>query len=263
LLELDLADISSFSFKDIEDLKSQFKQLKLQFKQLKQKQGDSAWIFAKAEHDNFATIDAVLFKVSSTEPRVIGLQLTVAAAIHYVNETGILHLAELCDLFEPTVNCNAELWFLEPEACLHSNFGFTSLQAIIGKATNSQSNKKRKTNNPDCWDPAVRAVEQFIAIAVFVNASEVGIQTKHACAVREKLVEALGRACDPATRNQVDTVVDEPTLRTWISTVNISCQLARCNKEFGSMVLEDLEEDKQRLRDEFNYNVDKSHEVGD
>jgi hypothetical protein len=54
-------------------------------------------VLAKAIHDNFIAVDAILVVMTKDTATVVGLQMTVAQSRHDLKEKGVMDLADAAD----------------------------------------------------------------------------------------------------------------------------------------------------------------------
>lgn len=197
----------------------------------------------KAKNDNNTAIDGVLIR---RDPfRLTGLQLCVSQASHPVQAKGVIELQKLGSDLANIVRQTSlvELWFLQPEECLLSDFCFVSRQAL--EFTNAQSNRKEPTakklkssNNPDVWPEAVVQVVQRVVVPVFKKAAQA--DTPHADIVA-KLSSAVSQARGKS--GETAEVGREPRLRTRVWTVKVARLLSKKFSEVFPTLIEDLSKD--------------------
>jgi hypothetical protein len=266
LLKRDLRDIGSCDFKALDDFVSSIEEWA--------KSKEQGIVLAKAIHDNFIAVDAILVVMTKDTATVVGLQMTVAQSRHDLKEKGVMDLADAAETLQTRLRrtISTQVWFLQPEACLQSNFSFTSIQALtfdearppqpqgsealhcgkrrrkaperFGEVSDDQGTPRRQSNDPQYWTKAARKVSQYIAVVRFVD-------TDSATSTVNAEADSLLTALNAATETKGATFpCEDPYRRPWKSTTRVLGELIDSKKlqdDFVDVLGQDIEDDEKKL----------------
>ena len=214
---------------------------------------DSQIVIGTAKKDNAEAGYGILIKRDPL--KAIGLQFCVSASQHVVTEKGVEDLQTLHEALPTTQNEQkspaAELWFVQPEECLETSFGYVSMQVLKFKSATTITGSQgvlKSSNDPSYWSEKARKVRQYCSIPIWYTINCKG--SEHRATKAKQVQEKLRDAVEEAKRVQVAESCDEyeflpgePQLRTVRSTIRVAKKLTEQYSSLFKTLLDDLAAD--------------------